>query len=115
MRLKNYCISLILALAVVALACDKPKDGTDPGTQPKGGEIDIMDYVGSIPFHNLGSVHYAWSWKNNQYQSWNHEHKGSYYSFVDKQMPAVKPSYGICNCSGSYISMYNFYRLGKSV
>jgi beta-glucanase (GH16 family) len=27
---------------------------------PQGGEIDIMEFVGSIPYHNLGSVHYAW-------------------------------------------------------
>ncbi len=61
---------------------------------PQGGEIDVMEYVGSIPNHNLGSVHYAWSWENNQYQSWNHGHKGSYYSFAEGQVPAVKPGWG---------------------
>lgn len=61
---------------------------------PQGGEVDIMEYVGSLPFHNLGSVHYAWSWENNQYQSWNHGHKGAYYSFADRQVPATKPSWG---------------------
>ncbi|MBO9657461.1 MAG: glycoside hydrolase family 16 protein [Chitinophagaceae bacterium] len=61
---------------------------------PQGGEIDIMEYVGSIPNHNLGSVHYAWSWENNQYQSWNHGHKGGYYSYAEKQVPATNPNYG---------------------
>lgn len=61
---------------------------------PQGGEIDIMEFVGAIPYHNLGSVHYAWSWENNQYQSWNHGHKGGYYSYNDKQMPATNPAYG---------------------
>jgi len=61
---------------------------------PQGGEIDIMEYVGTIPNHNLGSVHYAWSWENNQYQSWNHGHKGGYYSYEEKQVPAVNPAYG---------------------
>jgi hypothetical protein len=61
---------------------------------PQGGEIDIMEYVGSIPFHNLGSVHYAWAWENNQYQSWNHAHKGAYYSFAERQAPATNPSWG---------------------
>src|SRR6218665_73163 len=61
---------------------------------PQGGEIDIMEYVGSVPNHNLGSVHYAWSWENNQYQSWNHGHKGGYYAYTDKQVPATNPGYG---------------------
>ena len=61
---------------------------------PQGGEIDIMEYVGTIPNHNLGSVHYAWSWENNQYQSWNHGHKGGYYSYGEKQVPATNPGYG---------------------
>lgn len=61
---------------------------------PQGGEIDIMEYVGSIPNYNLGSVHYAWSWENNQFQSWNHGHKGAYYSFADKEVPASNPAWG---------------------
>ena len=61
---------------------------------PQGGEIDIMEYVGSIPSHNLGSVHYAWFWENSQYKDWSHGHKGAYYSFADKQVPVVKPEYG---------------------
>lgn len=61
---------------------------------PQGGEIDVMEYVGAIPFHNLGSVHYAWSWQNNQYQNWNHAIKGNYYAFADAQVPATKPAYG---------------------
>lgn len=61
---------------------------------PQGGEIDITEFVGAIPYHNLGSVHYAWSWQNNQYQSWNHGHKGAYYSFAGKEVPEVNPKYG---------------------
>jgi beta-glucanase (GH16 family) len=61
---------------------------------PQGGEIDIMEYVGSIPYANLGSVHYAWSWENNTYQSWNHGHKGGYYSYADAQVPATNPGWG---------------------
>lgn len=61
---------------------------------PQGGEIDIMEYVAAIPYHNLGTVHYAWNWENNQYQSWNHGYKGAYYSFAEKQVPSVKPEFG---------------------
>lgn len=61
---------------------------------PQGGEIDIMEYVGSIPYHNLGSVHYAWSWEQNQYQSWNHAHKGAYFSYEEKQVPYPNPTQG---------------------
>ncbi|MET0634813.1 MAG: glycoside hydrolase family 16 protein [Chitinophagaceae bacterium] len=61
---------------------------------PQGGEIDITEFIGTIPFHNLGSVHYAWSWENNQYQSWNHGHKGGYYNFNDQEVPAANPDYG---------------------
>ena len=61
---------------------------------PQGGEIDIMEYVGAIPNHNLGSVHYAWAWEKNQFQSWNHGHKGAYYSYAEKQVPLTKPGYG---------------------
>ncbi|WP_343637758.1 glycoside hydrolase family 16 protein [Fluviicola sp.] len=62
---------------------------------PQGGEIDIMEYVGSIPFHNLGSVHYAWSYENNEWQSWNHAHQGFYYSFKDQEVPnPSEPGYG---------------------
>lgn len=35
---------------------------------PQGGEIDIMEYVGAIPKYNLGTVHYAWFWENNEYK-----------------------------------------------
>jgi hypothetical protein len=54
---------------------------------PQGGEIDIMEYVGSLPAHNLGSTHYAWAWNNNQWADWNHGHQGGYYSFADTQAP----------------------------
>ncbi|WP_236250471.1 discoidin domain-containing protein [Microbulbifer sp. ALW1] len=54
---------------------------------PQGGEVDIMEYVGSIPYHNLATVHYAWFWENNEYQDWNHGHLGGYYSFKDQQGP----------------------------
>jgi beta-glucanase (GH16 family) len=61
---------------------------------PQGGEVDIMEYVGSIPLDNLATVHYAWSWENNQYQSWNHGHQGAYYSYADKQVPGTTPAWG---------------------
>ncbi|MEI7526094.1 MAG: glycoside hydrolase family 16 protein [Mariniphaga sp.] len=61
---------------------------------PQGGEIDIMEYVGAIPRYNLGSVHYAWSWENNLYQSWNHGHQGGYYGYSGKQLPSFNPAYG---------------------
>lgn len=61
---------------------------------PQGGEIDIMEYVGAIPFANLGSVHYAWFWQNNQYADWNHGHKGAYYNYEQQQVPQTNPGYG---------------------
>ncbi len=62
---------------------------------PQGGEIDIMEYVGTIPYHNLGSVHYAWSWESNQWQSWNHGHQGAYYSYEFEEVPnPAEPGYG---------------------
>lgn len=54
---------------------------------PQGGEVDIMEYVGSIPSHNLGTVHYAWDWNNNSYADWNHGGHGAYYSYADQQVP----------------------------
>lgn len=60
---------------------------------PQGGEVDIMEYVGSMPRHNLGSVHYAWSWENNQYAEWNHGHKGAYYSYLSNDVPVTAPSF----------------------
>jgi beta-glucanase (GH16 family) len=74
---------------------DEIPDGWDYIMWPQGGEIDIVEYVGSIPYHNLGSVHYAWFWENNQWQSWNHGHKGFYYSFETSQVPSPSdPGYG---------------------
>lgn len=61
---------------------------------PQGGEIDIMEYVAAIPFHNLGSVHYAWSWENNEYRDWNHGHLGGYFNYAQQQVPLQNPSYG---------------------
>lgn len=62
---------------------------------PQGGEIDIMEYVGSIPFHNLGTVHYAWFWQDNQWADWNHGHQGAYYSYATAQVPIPsEPGYG---------------------
>jgi hypothetical protein len=61
---------------------------------PQGGEIDVMEYVGSMPYHNLGSVHYAWYWQNNEYVDWNHGHKGAYYSYNSKDVPLSSPSFG---------------------
>jgi beta-glucanase (GH16 family) len=62
---------------------------------PQGGEIDIMEYVGAIPYHNLGSVHYAYDWSDNEWQSWNHAHQGFYYSYETEQVPDPSdPGYG---------------------
>lgn len=62
---------------------------------PQGGEVDIMEYVGSIPYHNLGTVHYAWEWQNNEYHEWNHGHLGGYYSYETQQTPdPEEPGYG---------------------
>ena len=74
---------------------DELPPGWDYIMWPQGGEIDIMEYVGSIPYHNLGSVHYAWEWNNNQWAEWNHGHKGAYYSFETGQVPnPAEPGYG---------------------
>ena len=75
------------------MPAEKPA-GLDYIMWPQGGEVDIMEYVGAIPLANLGSVHYAWEWQNNQYQDWNHGHKGDYYSYSEKQVPMVHPEYG---------------------
>jgi beta-glucanase (GH16 family) len=56
-------------------------------TWPQLGEIDIMEYVGSIPAYNLGTVHYAYQYNNNQYADWNHGQHGGYYSFAEQQLP----------------------------
>lgn len=74
---------------------DEMPNGLEYIMWPQGGEIDIMEYVGSIPFHNLGSVHYAWFWENNQWQSWNHAHAGAYYSYEFQEVPnPSEPGYG---------------------
>ena len=56
-------------------------------TWPQLGEVDIMEYVGSVPAHNLGTVHYAYQYNNNQYADWNHGQHGAYYSFAEQQEP----------------------------
>ncbi|QIA06229.1 T9SS type A sorting domain-containing protein [Draconibacterium halophilum] len=74
---------------------DEIPEGWNSLMWPQGGEIDIMEYVGPIPFHNLGSVHYAWFWQNNEWAEWNHGHQGAYYSYETKQVPnPVEPGYG---------------------
>ncbi|MFP9098666.1 T9SS type A sorting domain-containing protein [Flavobacterium sp. RHBU_24] len=82
---------------------------------PQGGEIDITEFVGAIPFYNLGSVHYAWSWENNQYQAWNHGHKGGYYNYEQQEVPATNPGYGNWPVADSEIqagsSGYHLYRI----
>ncbi|HEX3074048.1 MAG TPA: glycoside hydrolase family 16 protein [Ignavibacteriales bacterium] len=70
---------------------DEKYNGTASLMWPQGGEVDIMEYVGSIPYHNLGTVHYAWWWKNNQWYDGNHGQKGYYYSYEQTQAPATKP------------------------
>ncbi|MBK7229862.1 MAG: glycoside hydrolase family 16 protein [Ignavibacteriales bacterium] len=61
---------------------------------PQGGEIDITEYIGSMPYHNLGSAHYAWFWNNNEYADWNHGHKGAYYSYSSQEVPISNPVWG---------------------
>ncbi len=74
---------------------DELPAGWDYIMWPQGGELDIMEYVGSIPFNNLGSVHYAWFWENNQWQEWNHGHSGAYYNYKDQEVPTPsEPGYG---------------------
>ncbi len=100
--------------AMWMMPAEKPA-GLDYIMWPQGGEIDIMEYVGSIPFANLGTVHYAWSWENNTYQSWNHGHKGAYYSYGDKQVPANNPGWGgypaTAGDPGSGSGGYHTYRI----
>lgn len=74
---------------------DELPQGWDYIMWPQGGEVDIMEYVGSIPYHNLGGVHYAWFWENNQWQSWNHGHQAAYYSYEHQQVPfPSEPGHG---------------------
>ena len=74
---------------------DELPDGWSYIMWPQGGEVDVMEYVGSIPYHNLGSVHYAWFWENNQWQAWNHGHLGTYYSYESQEVPIpAEPGYG---------------------
>lgn len=60
---------------------------------PQGGEIDIMEFVGSIPTANLGSVHYAPAWNNNEWSASNHLHQGGYYSYAAQQVPLPSPQW----------------------
>ncbi|MBP6671833.1 MAG: glycoside hydrolase family 16 protein [Bacteroidetes bacterium] len=78
--------------AMWMMPAEKPA-GVSSIMWPQGGEIDIMEYVGTFPYDNLGSVHYAWSWLNNEYADWNHGHKGGYYSYAQKELPVSAPSY----------------------
>lgn len=73
---------------------DEMPAGQDHLMWPQGGEIDIMEYVGALPFVNLGSVHYAWEWNNNEFAGWNHAYQGSSYSYRDKQVPGEEPAPG---------------------
>lgn len=60
---------------------------------PQGGEIDIFEYNGQHPYSNLGSVHYAWNWNNNEWMDGNHLHQGGYYDFEAQQAPAENPQW----------------------
>lgn len=96
------------------MPAEKPAD--QPNIMwPQGGEIDIMEYVGAIPYNNLGSVHYAWNWENNQYQSWNHGHKGGYYNYEQQQKPVTNPGYGgwpaVANDPKAGSGGYHLYRI----
>lgn len=68
-------------------------NGFDYLMWPQGGEIDVMEFVGSIPAANLGSVHYAPQWNNNEWNAGNHWHQGGYYSFKDEQNPLAFPQW----------------------
>ena len=62
---------------------------------PQGGEIDIMEYVGAIPYHNLGGAHYGLRWEDNQWADANHGHRGFYYSYQHGGVPdPTEPGYG---------------------
>ncbi len=76
------------------MPAEKPA-GYDHIMWPQGGEVDIMEYVGSIPYNNLGTVHYAWFWENNEYKDWNHGHLGAYYNYENHEVPnPAEPGYG---------------------
>jgi len=66
---------------------DEIPEGYDYIMWPQGGETDIMEYVGAFPWNNLGTVHYAWSWEDNQYRDWNHGIQGVYYSYEQQEAP----------------------------
>lgn len=52
---------------------------------PQGGEIDIFEYNGLYPQFNLGSMHYAWDWKNNTWGGdGNHANAGGIYNYWDR-------------------------------
>ncbi|MDR0873301.1 MAG: glycoside hydrolase family 16 protein [Prevotellaceae bacterium] len=54
---------------------------------PQGGEIDIFEYNGMYPQYNLGSVHHAWKWNNNQWGGdGNHAHAGSIYNPLNRNI-----------------------------
>ncbi|HEX3072836.1 MAG TPA: glycoside hydrolase family 16 protein, partial [Ignavibacteriales bacterium] len=93
---------------------DEEYNGTASLRWPQGGEVDIMEYVGSIPYHNLGTVHYAWWWNNNQWADWNHGQKGYYYSYEQTQAPATKPQQGNYPPPGNntYTGSYGFHIYG---
>jgi len=95
------------------MPAEKP-DNLDFIMWPQGGEVDIMEYVGAIPFYNLGTVHYAWSWENNTYQDWNHGHMGAYYSYAEGQQPATNPGYGgwpATDLTNAGAGAYHLYRV----
>jgi hypothetical protein len=60
-----------------------------------------MEFVGKYPFHNLGTVHYAWNWNNNDFADWNHGHKGAYYSYITREVPSAPPVYTGVTPSGN--------------
>lgn len=49
------------------------------GAWPRSGEIDIMEYVANRPYHNLGSVHFAW-YGGEGWDQGRHGHYGRYFS-----------------------------------
>ncbi|TLX76862.1 T9SS type A sorting domain-containing protein [Labilibacter sediminis] len=69
---------------------------------PQGGEIDIFEYNGLNPYNNLGSVHYANWWNNNQWMDGNHVHHGGIYSYESQQVPGEQPQWIYVDLGQSY-------------
>lgn len=80
---------------------------------PQGGEIDIFEYNGLYPQYNLGSVHYAWRWNQNNWGGdANHAHAGGIYNPIDRTVQYV--AQGRDGCSGPGMSTDKTHLLGAN-